>query len=557
MLRSLAIRDFIIVERADLEFEGGFTTFTGETGAGKSLLIDALEFVLGGRADADSVREGAARAEVAAEFGCTESVREWLAANDFASLADDAAPSADTVLVRRSIDATGRSRAFVDGAAATIGQLRAFGAFVLDVHGQHEHQSLLRPAAQQRLLDDHGGLTQSVAAVAASFARWRGARHAVERAESGMRAVQEERGRLGQIVTDLEQLAPEPGEWEQIETEQKRLAHGVTLIDGARTALDAIAEADDALQSRLGRIAGSLAALVGYDSRLQPACAAVDAAAIQLEEAGRELTHYLARSELDESRLAYVENRVAALHAAARRWRCAPARLAEELAQAQAQLRSLDQAEDLTALRDTACRAEEDYCTRAAALSAARAQAADRMSREVSQAMQDLAMTGGRFEVRLEPCETSANGAERVEFRVAAHASGTARPLAKVASGGELSRIGLAIAVIAAAANPVPTLIFDEVDAGIGGQTAAVVGRLLRQLGGMRQVFCITHLPQVAASADHHYTVRKSQLPEGPPRSQTERLDDAARIEEIARMLGGAEITPVTRRHAQEMIGAG
>ena len=556
MLRSLAIRDFVIVEHADLEFEGGFTAFTGETGAGKSLLIDALEFVLGGRAEGDWVREGASRAEVAAEFQCTEAAWAWLAEQDFPSAADGDRAHPGTVLVRRTLDVSGRSRAFLDGAAATLAQLRAFGAFVLDVHGQHEHQSLLRPAAQQRMLDDHGGLTRSVADVAASFARWRDARRAVEEAESGMRAAQDQRERLTQIAADLEHLAPEPGEWERIETEQKRLAHGATLIEGARSALDAIAEADDSLQSRLARIAGQLSALLDYDARLQAACDAVEAATIQLDEAQRELAHYLSRSELDEARLAYVEGRVAALHAAARRWRCAPAQLHEELAQAQAQLRSLDQAEDMGALRDAARRAEEDYRTRAAALSAARAQAADAMSGEVTRAMQDLAMAGGRFEVRLQAGEPSAYGTERVEFLVAAHAAGTARPLAKVASGGELSRIGLAISVIAASANPVPTLIFDEVDAGIGGQTAAVVGRLLRQLGGLRQVFCVTHLPQVAASAEHHFTVRKSQHPDGRPLSQTERLDDAARIEEVARMLGGAEITSLTRRHAREMIGS-
>ncbi len=556
MLRSLAIRDFIIVEHADLELDGGFTAFTGETGAGKSLLIDALEFVLGGRAEADWVREGASRAEVAAEFQCTGPAWEWLVEQDFPTAAEGDRAHPGTVLVRRTLDVSGRSRAFLDGAAATLGQLRTFSAFVLDVHGQHEHQSLLRPAAQQRMLDDHGGLTQLVADVTASFERWRDARRAVEQAESGMRAAQEQRERLIQIVADLEHLAPGLDEWEQIETEQKRLAHGAALVEGARSALDAIADADESLQSRLARIAGQLSALLGYDTRLQAACDAVEAATIHLEEAHRELAHYLSRSELDEGRLAYVENRLAALHAAARRWRCAPAQLHEELAQAQAQLRSLDQAEDMEVLRDAARRAEGDYRTRTAALSQARSHAADAMSGEVTRAMQELAMAGGRFEVRLQAAEPSPSGVDRVEFLVAAHAAGTARPLAKVASGGELSRIGLAISVIAAAANPVPTLIFDEVDAGIGGQTAAVVGRLLRQLGGMRQVFCVTHLPQVAASAEHHFTVRKSQHPDGRPLSRTEHLDDAARIEEIARMLGGAEITPLTRRHAEEMIGA-
>ena len=555
MLLALSIRDFVIVEHLDLEFAAGFTVLTGETGAGKSILIDALQFVLGERTGADTVREGAARAEVAAEFSCGAAARDWLLESGFEAGGGTGAPaSAAQVLIRRTLETGGRSRGFVNGSPATLGQLRALGELLLDVHGQHEHQLLLRPAAQQQLLDTHGGLQDMARAVAAAFAGWRAARRAAQDAETAQadRAAQAEQLRLR--ADDLEALAPVAGEWESIEAEQRRLAHGAALQEGTRAALDEIAEGDEALATRLGRVQSRLAALRGFDPRLAGILEAVGSAQIQLEEAGRELQHYLDHSEIDGPRLAQVEERVAALHAAGRKWRCAPAELAGLLASTRSDLERLAQDQDLAALHAAAARAEAGYREQALALSQARALAARTMGQEVTRAMQDLAMSGGRFEVRLLAAEASATGLERTEFLVSGHDAGTARPLAKVASGGELSRIGLAIAVIAATANPVSTLIFDEVDSGIGGQVAATVGRLLRELGRSRQVFCVTHLPQVASCGDQHIAVRKSALAGGQPVSRTEVLGGNARVQEIARMLGGAQITALTQNHAREML---
>jgi DNA repair protein RecN (Recombination protein N) len=558
MLLSLSIRDFVIVEQLDLEFASGFTVLTGETGAGKSILIDALQFVLGERTQSDAVREGAVRAEVAAEFRCSPAAAEWLAQSGF-DVANEGDHDAGTessaqVLVRRTLEAGGRSRCFLNGSPATLGQLRELGQFLLDVHGQHEHQSLLRAAAQQQLLDTHGGLQEPARAVAGAYAAWRGAARMVAEAQAAQAQSTAQAEQLRLLVDDLDALAPETGEWERVESEQRRLANGAALLEGTRQALDDVAESENALESRVARVQARLSALQTFDPRLTGIVEALGNAQIQLEEAGRELNQYVARSESDGGLLAQVDERISALHAAGRKWRCPPGGLAALLETSRTALARLAQGQDLDALHSAEARAAQEYRAQAEALSVARRKAALSMGREVTRAMQDLAMTGGRFEVRLAPAEAAATGLERAEFLVSAHEAGTARPLAKVASGGELSRVGLAISVIAASANPVPTLIFDEVDSGIGGQVAATVGRLLRELGQSRQVFCVTHLPQVASCGDQHLTVRKSTLAGGQPVSHTEALSGNARVQEIARMLGGSEITALTQRHAREML---
>ncbi len=558
MLLALSIRDFVIVEHLELEFSGGFTVLTGETGAGKSILIDALEFALGERAAADTVREGCARAEVAAEFASNASADAWLIESGFDESArpDGGSPASPTILVRRTLDSSARSRSFINGSPATLGQLRDLGTLLLDVHGQHEHQSLLRAEAQGELLDRNDGLAEAAGAVAQAYAAWRRATQACAQAQAARELAATQRDQLLQTVEELGQLAPEPGEWERIEAEQTRLAHGSALLDGARSAIEALAEADDAVQPRLGKIGSRLTALSGYDPRLSPIVAALAAAQIQLDEAARELQQYVGDSETDEGRLSQVEERIAALHAAGRKWRCAPAGLPELLAEARARLDRLGESADIETLRANEARALGQYQALARALSQAREAAALRMGRDVSRTMQELSMTGGRLEVRLVPAEPSAHGLERVEFLVSTHEAASARPLARVASGGELSRIGLAIAVVAATANLVPTLIFDEVDSGVGGQVASTVGRLLRQLGQSRQVFCVTHLPQVASCADHHLAVRKETKADGRPVSRTEALSGKARVAEIARMLGGAQVTALTQKHAREMLAS-
>ncbi len=363
-----------------------------------------------------------------------------------------------------------------------------------------------------------------------------------------------EQERLRWLVDELEALAPVAGEWEQVEAEHKRLSHAASLLEGVQTAINALNEADDSALTRIGTSSSRLTQLAAFDDRLRPVVDLVDTAQVQLEEAVAALQRYVDRADLDASRLADVEARVSSLHAAARRLRCAPDDLAGLLADARAKLTALSASSDLDGLRAREHAAQRRYDTAAAALSKARRAAARQMSAEVTRAMQDLSMAGGRFEVQLTVGAPTAMGNEKAEFMVAAHAGVAVKPLARVASGGELARISLAIAVIAATATPVPTLIFDEVDAGIGGAVADTVGRLLKQLGQSRQVLCVTHLPQVAARGDQHFAVAKTSATDGRPVSQIGVLERRARVEELARMLGGQEITETTRKHAREML---
>jgi DNA repair protein RecN (Recombination protein N) len=551
MLLCLSIRNFVIVESLDLEFGPGFSVLTGETGAGKSILIDALLLALGERAEADVVREGAARAEIGAEFRIGEAARDWIAAQDLGG------EDAGLVLLRRTVDAGGRSRAFINGSAVTLAQLRELGELLVDVHGQHAHQSLLKGGRQQRLLDEHGGLAAAAREVAQRFAELRRAGRARAEAEAMAGSAQAEADRLRWTVEELDELAPQPGEWEAVEAEHRRLSHAAGLLEGAQAAVEALGEGDAAALERIDAMLARLQSLAQYDARLAAVLESLGAARVQLDDAVRELNRYLGQADLDGARLAQVEARVAALHAAARKLRSTPAELPALLADAQARLAALSAASDLEALRAQESAALARYTEAARALSKARVKAARQMAAEVTRAMQDLSMAGGRFEVNLVPLadgETAATGAERVEFLVAGHAGVAPKPLVRVASGGELARISLAIAVIAASATPVGTLVFDEVDAGIGGAVAETVGRLLRQLGQQRQVLCVTHLPQVAACGDAHLVVSKAPAADGRPVSQIRPLDRKSRVDEIARMLGGIEITETTRKHARELL---
>ncbi|AIP04598.1 DNA repair protein RecN [Burkholderia pseudomallei] len=549
MLRHLSIRDFVIVAALDLEFDSGFTVFSGETGAGKSILIDALALALGERADASVVRTGSGRADISAEFTPHDRVARWL--DEHAFDADD------TVMLRRVVDANGRSRAFINGTSATLAQLREVGEMLVDIHGQHAHQLLMRADAQRELFDTHAGLAADAAAVARGYRAWRDATHAIDAAQAHERERQLEREKLAWQLAELDKLAPQPGEWDEITAEHKRLTHSANLIDGVQGALGAISESDDAMLTQLGAIVSRLRSLAEYDPALNDALASLEPAEIQLQEASYSLSHYAQRLDLDPDRLAQVETRLDALHSTARKFRLPPETLHDEHEARRAQLAELDAAADLSALQAVADKAKQAYLADAQKLSKARAQAAKALGVAVTTGMQELSMAGGSFEVALVPlAEGGAHGLEQVEFRVAGHAGVPLRPLAKVASGGELARISLALAVIASAASPTPTLIFDEVDTGIGGGVAEVVGRLLHQLGQMRQVLCVTHLPQVAARGDHHFQVAKGENGEGGTVSTVVPLDRASRIEEVARMLGGLEITATTRKHAKEMLTA-
>ncbi|HDR9796933.1 TPA: DNA repair protein RecN [Burkholderia cenocepacia] len=549
MLRHLSIRDFVIVAALDLEFDSGFSVFSGETGAGKSILIDALALALGERADASVVRTGCGRADITAEFTPHDRVARWLDEHAF--------DAEDSVMLRRVIDANGRSRAFINGTSATLAQLRELGEMLVDIHGQHAHQLLMRPDAQRELFDTHAGLVADAANVARAWRVWRDATQAIDAAKAHERELQLEREKLAWQLAELDKLAPQAGEWDEVSNEHKRLSHSANLIEGVRGALNALSESDDAMLAQLGVIVSKLRSLADYDTALGDALASLEPAEIQLQEAVYSLSHYAQRVDLDPERLAQVEARLDALHSTARKFRLPPDTLHEEHAARRAQLAALDAAADLGALEAAQAKAREAYLADAKRLSKARAQAAKALGTAVTAGMQELSMAGGSFEVALVPlADGGPHGLEQVEFRVAGHPGVPLRPLAKVASGGELARISLALAVIASAASPTPTLIFDEVDTGIGGGVAEVVGRLLHQLGRDRQVLCVTHLPQVAARGDHHFQVAKGADERGGTVSSVVALDKASRVEEVARMLGGLEITATTRKHAKEMLAA-
>ena len=548
MLRTLAIRDFVIVDVIELEFGPGFSVLTGETGAGKSILIDALTLTLGGRGDASVVREGAAKADISAEFAVdTEDALAWLAENEYGNEDDGG------VLLRRVIDNAGRSKAFINGIAATAAQLRELGELLVDIHGQHAHQSLLKGDAQRQLLDGQAGLTAEAAALAQSYRSWRALVKQRSEFETDAKNVLQERERLEWQVAELEKLAAKPGEWAEIGNEHSRLSHAAALIEGAQEALGLISESEQPMLSQLSALTLKLDKLGEVDADLKPVFELLEPARIQMQEAVYALNDYLSRMELDPGRLKEVEGRLEALHSAARKFHVDPEQLPQTLLDLSTQLQQLADASDLDALRANEEKLRVVYMNAAQKLSKARAKAAAALSRAVTDAMQDLSMSGGRFEIALTPCEPASYGLEQAEFLVAGHAGVAPRPLAKVASGGELARIALAISVITSSATATPTLIFDEVDSGIGGGVAEVVGRLLKRLGQDRQVLCVTHLPQVASQANQHYQVSKIQA-DGKTVSSIAPLDSKARIEEIARMLGGIDITATTRKHARELL---
>lgn len=550
MLRHLTIRDFVIVDRLELDFSHGFGTLTGETGAGKSILIDALTLALGERADAGVIRSGCDKAEVAATFeiaGLPE-VRDWLGVNDFDVDSE--------LMLRRVVDSGGRSRAYINGSPATAQQLREVGEWLVDIHGQHAHQSLLRTEAQRQLLDSHAGLGAVARDVAAAFRQWRDTEQLLRAASEGAEALQREREQLEWQVGELDALAFSEDEWATLDLEHRRLGHAASLIDGAQFALSVLAEDDAACERQIDSVATRLGNLAEYDPALAEVAALVASVQAELSEAVSTLRRYADRVDLDPSRLAEIERRMDAVMSNARKYRVQPQELPGLLGGWKKRLAELDASTDLAALESRVAAAREVFFKLAATLSAGRKAAAVEMGQAVSAVMRQLALSSGRFEVALLPVDGgAAYGLEQVEFRIGGLAGNEAKPLAKVASGGELSRISLAIQVLTSRSASVPTLIFDEVDVGIGGGVAEIVGRLLHELGGERQVLCVTHLPQVAAQANWQWRVSKATR-DGVTLSAIQGLDDNGRVQEIARMLGGVEITDITLQHARELLGA-
>ncbi len=545
MLRRLSLRDFVIVPALELDFHAGFSVLTGETGAGKSILVDALQLALGSRGDAGVVREGAARTEISAEFDVPTTLTGWL---------DEAGFSADdNLLLRRTIDAQGKSRAWINGSPATVAQLREAADHLLDIHGQHAWQSLTRGAATRELSDAQARL--DTRDWAGRFAARKAATEALQHARDRSDEIVRERERLAWQIGELAKLAPAEGEWAELDAEHQRLAHAQALMDAARVALDAVSEADDSAETLSDRAIGALQSVQQHDEQLQPIIDSLQGALAQLQDAAHTLNGYLRHAELDPQRLAELDARMSAWMGLARRYRRPAADLPALLAQWQSELRALDAATDTAALEQVLAQAEQHYQVEAQRISAARRKAAPPLAAAVTQAMQTLGMAGGRFDVAFEPLsQPQAHGLEAVELLVAGHAGSTPRPLAKVASGGELSRLALAIAVTTLRqGGGAGTLIFDEIDAGIGGAVGDTVGALMKQLGQTHQVLAVTHLAQVAACADHHFVVSK-QAHDGHTASDVRPCVGEARVVEIARMLGGERMADTSLAHAQAML---
>ena len=547
MLRRLSLRDFVIVAELEVEFGAGFSVLTGETGAGKSILVDALQLALGSRGDAGVVREGATRAEIGAEFDAPASIAAWLDEAGF--------EAGDSLLLRRTIDAQGKSRAWINGSAATIAQLREAADHLVDIHGQHAWQSLTRGPAVRALLDAFAAV--DAAPLAALWSQWKQAAEALARAGTQQAGLDRERERLAWQIGEVDKLAPGADEWAELEAEHKKLANAQSLIDAAREALAAVSEADDNADALTGRALHALGDVAEFDAQLAATIEVLQGAQAQLQDAAHTLSSYLHHTELEPQRLQALDERLSAWMGLARRYRRPPAELPELLAQWKSELKALDAAADLDALQRELARALAAFDAEAKRISAARRAAAPKLAGVVTQAMQQLGMAGGRFEVALPKQDAPQSfGLESAEFLVAGHAGSTPRPLAKVASGGELSRIALAIAVTTSQLQSAGTLIFDEIDAGVGGAVAETVGRLMKQLGRDRQVLAVTHLPQVAACADHHFVVSK-RARDGATLSDVRAVGGEVRVAEVARMLGGERLSNTSLAHAQEMLAVG
>ena len=544
-LRRIALRDFVIVRELDLDLSAGFSVLTGETGAGKSILVDALQLALGSRAESGVVREGAARADISTEFDTPVSLAPWLEEAGF--------DAADTLLLRRTVDSQGKSRAWVNGSPATAAQLRELGEQLVDIHGQHAWQSLTRPESVRDLLDGYAGA--STAALGQLWQQWRLAQKALADARSAQDTLQRERERLAWQIGEVDKLAPGADEWDELNTSHNRLANAQSLIEAAQGAVDLL-DGDDG--GALKGLAQSLALLQAQE-RVAPEFAGMAevlaSSLAQAEDTLHSLHAWQRKADLDPQRLAALDERMSLWVSLARRYKRTPADLPGLLVGWKEEMAKLDAAADLGALEAAEQKAAAAYMAEARTVSRQRTKAAPLLGKAITQAMQGLGMQGGRFEVTLEKsAQPTQSGMEDVAFLVAGHAGSTPRPVGKVASGGELSRIALAIAVTTSQLGTAQTLIFDEVDSGVGGAVAETVGRLMKQLGRDRQVMAVTHLPQVAACADHHLVVAKQSDAAGTA-STVAAVHGEQRVAEVARMLGGERLSGTTLAHAKEMLG--
>ena len=546
-LKRIVLRDFVIVSELELSLDCGFTVLTGETGAGKSILIDALQLVTGARADTGVIREGASRTEVSAEFDTPASVHDTLQEGGF----DDG----DTLLLRRTVDVAGKSRAWINGSPATAQQLRTVGEQLLDIHGQHAWQSLTRPDAVRGLLDAYAKISTS--AVGARWLEWRQAQAALAQAMAAQDSLQRERERLAWQIGELEKLNPQTDEWDDLQSSHSRLSNGQTLLDAAQCALQILEDDENNALRLLNNALQQLQSQTHLEGDFKNPVEVLASSLAQVEDTVHTLRGYMRRTELDPERLAELDQRMALWVSLARRYKRAAPDLPALLATWRTELAQLDAASDMDGLQTVQTKTEAAYMNEAKALTKARTKAAPLLAQAISQAMQGLGMQGGQFQVQLETCaQPMQSGLEDVSFLVAGHAGSTPRPVGKVASGGELSRMALAIAVTTSQLGTAQTLIFDEVDSGVGGAVAETVGRLMHQLGADRQVLAVTHLPQVASCADHHLVVAK-QLSGTTTLSSVSAARGEQRVAEIARMLGGEKLSSTTLAHAKEMLQSG
>lgn len=547
MLLHLDLKDFVLVERTTLDFASGFSALTGETGAGKSILLDALGFLLGGKADASLVRQGAEKADIHAVLNIKTQVQAWLLDNDF---------EAHTELqLRRTLDLSGKNRCYINGTPCTASQMRELGEQLIDIHGQHDQQRLLKPSSQRGVLDDYAQHPALLETVKTAWLHLQATRAALHIAQTQQTELDAQREQLAWVLDELNHAKPLADEWEQLELEHKKLSHSAQLLTTLQSVLAGLDEGDEPLAEQTRQMHHTVQALTKLDAAAGALADPIETAYIHLQEAARGITQYLKTTDLDPERLATVEQRIALLYALARKLRLPPADLPQRMAAVQIELQTLNEAQDIAGLERAAQAAQSAYDTAARALSASRSAVAAKLSAAVTQGMQALALGGGQFSIACQPSAASQHGVDAIDFLVTANVGQSLRPLAKVASGGELARMSLALCVATAAQSAVPCLIFDEVDSGIGGATADIVGQHLRQLGLQVQVLAVTHLAQVAANAHQQFKVSK-QVANGQTTSSVTNLNEAERVDEIARMLGGENITVTTRYHAQELLNA-
>ena len=548
MLLALSLQNFVIVEKLNLNFQNGFTVLTGETGAGKSITLDAIALLLGDKADYSQIRTGANEAQLSALFDISEHPALQVELREQGLLDEDSSELA----IRRTIDIKGKSRSYINNQAATLAQLKHIGSQLIDIHGQNAHQSLNQEAAQRQLLDAFSGSLKLVEQTQAAYQTWQSAQQALNEAQTQAEHIAIERERLEWQYNELDQLAPEAGEWESLNQSHDSLANAAELLQAASEVQDYI-DNDNGIARQISRSQRTLGKLAHIEPRFAESLEMLDSIEAELSEISRNLGDVLSDIEINPHELQAKEERIGDLMSTARKYRIEPEELPNKLAEIQAALQQLEAAADIEALQKNVAQAQDAYMQIAQQLSSARHKAASKLAHETTEHMQTLAMKGAKFHIELQPSSPTAHGLEHIQYQVAANKGTPLRALNKVASGGELARISLSIQVVTSQYTQVPTLLVDEVDTGIGGGVAETVGRALRTLGKQHQVLAITHLPQVAACGEHHWQVAKHSDGEQTV-SEISVLDDATRVNEIARMLGGETITETTRQHAAEML---